>query len=126
MEENSNPKIVVDAIIDAPKAFGKATIGDVTILKYAYLEKLRSPFIDGTQEFNVENIVPTVFVLASDKQTLRKYGNDIEKLKADALDWADDSLSLEDVPDVIKEVVSKLTSINKAAPSGSDSDPKKK
>ena len=127
MEENNNPQAVIDAVIDAPKTFGKVTIGDITILKYAYLEKMHSPFIDPSQEFTVENIAPTIFVLASDKKALRKYGSDIEELKLDALEWADENLSLEDVPEVIKAVVSKLTQINKAAPSGStNSDPKKK
>lgn len=53
-KENKTPELVLDAVIDAPKKFGKGVeIGDVTILKYCYLEKLRSPFIDPTQEFTV-------------------------------------------------------------------------
>ena len=127
MEENikSNPKAVLDAIIESPKTFGDVTIGDITILKYAYLEKLHSPFIDSTQEFSVENIVPTIFILASDKKQLRKYGNSIDELKLDALEWADEHLDLEDVPNVIKAIIEKLTQINKAAPSGSEGNSKK-
>ena len=56
-----------------------------------------------------------------------RINSDIEELKLDALEWADENLSIEDVPEVIKAVVAKLTQINKAAPSGStNSDPKKK
>ena len=127
MEENisANPKAVIDAIIEAPNTFGDVTIGDITILKYAYLEKLHSPFIDPSQEFTVENIAPSIYVLAADKKELRKYGSSIDELKLDALEWADEHLKIKDVPAVIKAVVDKLTQINKAAPSGTASDPKK-
>ena len=127
MKENisANPKAVIDAIIEAPNTFGDVTIGDITILKYAYLEKLHSPFIDPSQEFTVENIAPSIFVLAADKKELRKYGSAVDELKLDALEWADEHLKIEDVPAVIKAVVDKLTQINKAAPSGAAADPKK-
>ena len=121
--ENKTPELVLDAVIDSPKKFGKGVeIGDVTILKYCYLEKLHSPFIDPTKEFTVENIAPAVFVLAKDKKELRKYGNDIDTLKMDALDWMDECVELSDVPEIIKAIVSKLTSINKAAPNGTTED----
>ena len=121
-EDKKTPELVLNAVIDAPKQFGKIQIGDITILKYCYLERLRSPFIDPTQEFTVENIAPAVFVLAKDKKELRKYGNDIETLKMDALEWMDECVELSDVPNIIKAIVSKLTSINKAAPNGTTED----
>ena len=124
--ENKTPELVIDAVIDAPKQFSKIEIGDITILKYCYLEKLRSPFINPEGEFTVENIAPTVFVLAKDKKELRKYGNDIETLKMDALEWMDECVELSDVPEIIKAIVSKLTSINKAAPNGTTEDGKSK
>lgn len=123
--ENKTPQAVLDAVIDAPKTFSKIDIGDITILKYAYLEKLHSPFIDPKKEFTVESIAPAVFVLAKDKKELRKYGNDIEALKLDALEWIDENVELSEVPAVIKTVVDKLTAINKAAPSGTGDDTKK-
>ena len=117
-KENKTPELVLDAVIDAPKQFGNIKIGDITILKYCYLEKLHSPFIDPTQEFTVESIAPAVFVLAKDKTELRKYGNDIEALKMDALEWIDENVDISDIPNIIKAIVAKLTSVNKAAPSG--------
>ena len=121
---DANPQAVLDAVTEAPETFGEVTIGEVTILKYAWLERLGSPFIRTDAEFSVESIIPSVFVLASDRATLKKYGSDAEKLRADALDWADDKLRLEDVPGVIKAVVAKLTAVDKASPKGGD-DPKK-
>ena len=125
-KDSKTPELVLDAVMDAPKQFGKIQIGDITILKYCYLEKLRSPFINPEGEFTVENIAPTVFVLAKDKKELRKYGNDIETLKMDALEWMDECVELSDVPEIIKAIVSKLTSINKAAPNGTTEDGKSK
>jgi hypothetical protein len=128
MQENNNPQIVLDTIIETPKTFGDVTIGDITILKYSYLEKIDSPFINADKEFSVGNVIPSVFILANDKKTLRKYGTDIESLKLDALEWADDHLNIADVPDIISAIVDKFTTMNKAAPSGSgdDGDSKKK
>jgi len=128
MQENNNPQIVLDTIIETPKTFGDVTIGDITILKYSYLEKIDSPFINADREFSVGNVIPSVFILANDKKTLRKYGTDIESLKLDALEWADDHLNIADVPDIISAIVDKFTTMNKAAPSGAgdDGDSKKK
>lgn len=127
MQENNNPQIVLDTIIESPKTFGNVTIGDVTILKYSYLEKIESPFINSDKEFSVSNIIPSVFILANDKKTLRKYGTDIEALKLDALEWADDNLNIADVPAIISAIVDKFAAMNKAAPSGDpvQDDPKK-
>lgn len=121
-KENKTPELVLDAVIDSPKQFSKIQIGDITILKYAYLEKLHSPFIDPSQQFTVESIAPAVFVLAKDKTELRKYGNDIEALKMDALEWIDENVDISEVPAIIKAIVAKLTAINKAAPSGTAND----
>lgn len=123
--ENKNPKTVIDAIIESPKKFGKIEIGPISILKYAYLEKIHSPFIDSAKEFSVDNIIPTVFVLASDKKVLRKYGGDVETMKMDALEWADENLSIDDVPAIIKDIVDRFAEINKAAPSGGANSKKK-
>ena len=124
--EDKNPNIVLDAVIDAPKTFGKITINDITILRYAYLEKIHSPFIDTSVDFSMENVIPSIYVLAADKKELRKYGTDVEALRLDALEWADENLSLDDVPEVIKVVVGKLVDINRAAPNGTgEEDPKK-
>ena len=126
-KENKTPELVIDAVIDAPKKFNNIQIGDITILKYCYLEKLHSPFIDPTQEFTVESIAPAVFVLAKDKTELRKYGNDIDTLKMDALEWVDENVDISEIPNIIKAIVSKLTAVNKAAPSGAvNGDSKKK
>lgn len=69
--------------------------------------------------------MPTVFVLAASKEELKKFGTDVEALKLAALDWADDNLAMDEVPEVIKQVVAVFTAVNKAAPSASGDDTKK-
>lgn len=125
-EQEKNPSIVLDAITETSHEFSKFTLNPVTILRYAWLEKLHSPFIDASQEFTIENIAPSVYVLAVDKKELRKYGSNIEELKLDALEWADENLKIDEVAAVIKAIVGLFTALNKAAPQAvADSDPKK-
>ena len=128
MEENTkNPEIVLDALTESPKKFSKFELKPLTISKYAWLERLHSPFIDSSIEFSVDTVVPTLFVLASDRGTLKKVGRDIEDVKEAAFEWADENLEIKEVPEAIKAVVAMFTAMNKAAPtasSGSD-DPKK-
>ena len=40
MANENNPEIVLDAVLETPSTFGDVTINDITILRYAYLEKL--------------------------------------------------------------------------------------
>lgn len=40
MKTENNPQIVLDAILETPKTFGDVIINDISILRYAYLEKL--------------------------------------------------------------------------------------
>ena len=70
--------------------------------------------------------MPTVFVLAASKEELKKFGTDVEALKLAALDWADENLSMDEVPEVIKQVVAVFTAVNKAAPSAASGDDTKK
>lgn len=125
-EKEKNPEIVLDALTQGPKEFAKFKLNPLTIFRYAFLEKIKSPFVDSSKEFSVENVAPTVFVLASDRADLRKYSGDPEALKLDALEWADDHLSIDEVPDVIKAVVAQFAALNKAAPSAQAGDDGKK
>lgn len=116
-EEARNPKLVLDAITDSGVQFTKFTLKPLTISKYAWLEKLDSPFINSEKKFSFEEVVPTVYVLATDAKDLRKYAGKLEELNLDALEWADEHIDIAEFPEVIKAVVTMFTSLNKAAPS---------
>lgn len=61
----AEPKIVVDAVLSEGLAQEQQVkLYPVTIRRYALLEKLKSPFIFADTEFNVNNVVPTAFVMS--------------------------------------------------------------
>lgn len=111
-----NPKIVVDAVLDEEKTFGKIKLQQITVYKYCLLERLNSPFINPEGEFTVDTIAPTVFVLAKSRDELKEYAGNLDKLKEAAVDFMDDNLSVSDIPDIMKTVVKMFVDLNKAAP----------
>lgn len=123
MSATKNPQIVVDAIIDQNgQNLNTVKIYPVTIRRYAFLEKLNSPFINPEVQFTVNTIIPSVFVMTRTKDELKKYAsNDIEKLVSDSFDWSD-SLNMDDVPEMIKAVTKQFTEINKASPDATSTD----
>ena len=125
---NKNPKIVVDAIIDSEssKITNNINVYPVTIRRYAFLEKLCSPFINPDVKFDVNSIIPSVYVMTLTKDELKKYNsNDIEKLISDSFDWSD-SLNMDDIPKMITAVTKQFTEINRASPDATDNNSKKK
>lgn len=121
-----NPDIVLEAITDAEKSYSSVTINVPTIRRYAYLEKLKSPFVFSDVPFDLENVIPSIYILAVDNTDLRKLsGKPVEDISNIAFDWADEKLDLKDVPKIIEDVVKTFTSLNDAAPQ-SVSDPSKK
>lgn len=119
-----NPSIVTDAIIETNKKFGNIEIYPLSIFRYAYLEKVKSPFLNLSEDFSLENLAPSIFVMSKDKDVLKKYAHDIDALKEDALDFIDENADLETITNIISEISAKLTQLNKAAPSDSNVDTK--
>ena len=117
-----NPKLVLQQVIDN----GESDVGKdnnivhvypLTIARYAFLELLDSPFINPEKKFELNSVIPAAFVMSHTTKDLRKYNSkNLDTLVADSLEWADDELKLEDVPELIKAIVSQLQALNKAAP----------
>ena len=119
MSEKQNPDIVIDAITNTDKTYSGITINTPTIRRYAYLEKLKSPFVFGDIGFELENVVPSIYVLAATKDELKVLsGKSVDEIKDIAMDWADDNLDMKTLPDIIKDVVAVFTKINESAPQG--------
>ena len=119
MSEKQNPDIVIDAITNTDKTYNGITINTPTIRRYAYLEKLKSPFVFGDIGFELENVVPSIYVLAATKDELKVLsGKSVDEIKDIAMDWADDNLDMKTLPDIIKDVVEVFTKINESAPQG--------
>ena len=119
MSEKQNPDIVIDAITNTDKTYNGIIINTPTIRRYAYLEKLKSPFVFGDIGFELENVIPSIYVLAATKDELKVLsGKSVDEIKDIAMDWADDNLDMKTLPDIIKDVVAVFTKINESAPQG--------
>ena len=124
---SKNPTIVTDSIIDSEGKHisDSIKIFPMTIRRYAWFEKLNSPFINPDVKFDINGIIPSVYIMTRTANELKQYGtNDIEKLISDSFDWAED-LSLNDVPEMISAVTKQMSQINKAAPDAAVDDKKK-
>ena len=91
-----NPKAVVDAIINEGKTStisGGLKVHQMTIRRYAFLEKLNSPFLNPDVKFTVNSILPSLYVMVCENDVLKKYSayndSDMNKLINDAYDWSD-------------------------------------
>lgn len=119
MSEKQNPDVVIDAITNTDTTYGKIVINTPTIRRYAFLEKLKSPFVFGDIGFDLENVIPSVYILAAAKDELKALsGKSVDDIKDIAMDWADDNLDMKTLPDIIKDVVAVFTKINESAPQG--------
>lgn len=117
MSEKQNPDIVIDAITNTDKTYNGIKINTPTIRRYAYLEKLKSPFIFGDVNFDLNNVIPSVYILAATKDELKSLsGKSVDEIKEIAMDWADDALDIQTLPNIIKDVVALFTKINESAP----------
>ena len=125
-EMNKDPKIVVENIIDSNGTktdTNKIDIYPVTITRYAFLEMIDSPFLNPEVKFGISTVIPTAYVFCSTSEKLRKYtSKDIDKLISDAYAWADEKLTLDDTPELIKNITDQMMKLNKASPSGGTSE----
>ena len=90
-----------------------------TIRRYAFLEKLKSPFIFSDISFDLENTIPSIYILAIENADIKKLsGKTVDEIKDIAFDWADENLEMNDLATIIKDVVAVFTTINDSAPQG--------
>lgn len=113
----AEPKIVVDAVLSEGLAQEQQVkLYPVTIRRYALLEKLKSPFIFADTEFNVNNVVPTAFVMSRTPDELKTYcTKPSEDIVQAAFDWAE-SLDIDDLPKMLSALSDQFLALNKAAP----------
>ena len=89
----------------------------MTIFRYAWLERLESPFRDPSRKVAVNPIAPAAYAFCNTPDARRKdTTGDVEKFKNDAFAWADKVLDLDDIPMLIKSITDQMTALNKAAP----------
>ena len=113
-----NPAIVIDAVLDEKQTFGKLEVQNLTIYRYAMLEKVGSPFLDLDKEFTLQNLASSIFIMTSSKEQIKAVANDLAKLDEAALDFIDENLELNDIARMTSAIIAKLQAISKAAPTG--------
>ena len=122
----SNPKVVLEQIVDSDENKSEKVIGinPLTISRYAYLELIDSPFLSTVKKFDMQNIIASAYIMVQPTSVLKQYkSNNINDLIDDALDWADANLEFDDISKLIEAIINQITKLNKVAPtSGSDTD----
>lgn len=99
----AEPKIVVDAVLSEGLAQDQQQVKlyPVTIRRYALLEKLKSPFVFADTEFNVNNVVPTAFVMSKTPEELKAFcTKSADDIVQAAFDWAE-QLDVDDLPKML-------------------------
>lgn len=116
---DKNPKAAIDALLESAVQAGRLTVYPLTVARYAMLELIDSPLIcvDKDTKLNVFDVIPTVFVMTQPAAQLSKYNSHtLDKLKADAFEWAEDELTATSVPMVINMLAQKLLDLRRIAP----------
>ena len=71
-------------------------LNPLTVSRYAWLEKLDSPFLVKDAQFKVSTVVPTIWALAASKEELKEAASeDIAALKERTLEWADECIGVD-------------------------------
>lgn len=120
---NENPQIVLDAATGRVTNSSQlpVTLNPLTISRYAWLEKLESPFLTKGTQFKVSTVVPTIWVLAASKEELKEASKkDVEEVKSASLEWADENLGVGELPAIIEAVSDMLLDVSKASPKNGD------
>ena len=118
---NANPKLALDAMLDAPQLIGELTVQPMTVARMALLELVESPFTNPDKKFNISNMTESAFIMCADTNELKGFNSrNIDRLVERAYDWAE-NIDVGALPQVIKTVIEKLNNLYKVSPStGSD------
>lgn len=122
-----NPKAAIDALLESTVQAGALKVYPLTVARYALLELIESPLVvlDG-QGLTVIDVIPTIYVMTADASKLSKYNSrNLDKLKEDAFEWAEDGMTAASVPLVVNMLAQKLLDLKRIAPEEVVDDKKK-
>lgn len=116
---NKDPKLVIESITDNKVEVGESKIAvyPISIRRYALLEIINSPFLNPEVKFEINSVIPTAYIFTHTNEELKKFNsNNKDVLEAVAYDWADATLELGDISQLITEIVNQMNKLNEAAP----------
>lgn len=122
-----NPKAAIDALLESTVEAGALKVYPLTVARYALLELIESPLVLlKEKELSVVDVIPSIYVMTAEASTLSKYNSrNIDKLKEDAFEWAEDGMTAASVPLVVNMLAQKLLDLRRIAPEEVVDDKKK-
>ena len=113
-----NPKAAIDALLESTVEAGALKVHPLTVARYALLELVESPLVTLKGEsLNVLDVIPSIYIMCSEAKVLSKYNSrTLEKLKEDAFEWAEESVTAGSVPLVVNMLAQKLLDLRRIAP----------
>ena len=113
---STEPKLAVEAVLDSDQSVAGITVRKITAGRYAWLERLDSPFTDFEKKFTLDNLSPSLYVVQVETEKLREYScRDVDKLKDDAFAWSDE-IDLDKIGPAVDVVMDQFRDILKIAP----------
>lgn len=122
-----NPKAAIDALLESTVQAGALKVYPLTVARYALLELIESPLVLlKEKELSVIDVIPSIYVMTAEASTLSKYNSrNLDKLKEDAFEWAEDGMTAASVPLVVNMLAQKLLDLRRIAPEEVVDDKKK-
>ena len=113
-----NPKAALNALLDSAVQVGVLEVHPLTVARYALLELAESPLIVGVEgTLGVLDVIPTVYIMTAPAAKLSKYNaKNIDQLKAEAFEWAEDNLTTGSIPAIVELLAQKLLDLRRLAP----------
>ena len=123
-----NPKAAIDALLESAVQAGRLTVYPLTVARYALLELIESPLVVVNPETKLTtvDVIPTIYVMTQPAKDLSRYNSkNLDKLKEDAFEWAEDGVTAASVPMVINMLAQKLLDLRRVAPEAVEDSKKK-
>lgn len=118
---NANPKLALDAMLEAPQLIDDLVVQPMTVARMALLELVDSPFLNPDKKFTMANMTESVFIMCAESKDLKGFSSrNVDALIDKAYAWAD-GVDVSAMPKVIEAVLGRLNALYKVSPStGSD------
>lgn len=85
-----NPRSALDALVESPQQHGNVVVYPLTVVRYALLELVGSPFLNAKKDFGIVDLLPSLYIVSTPTRGLSGYNShNVEKLVADAYEWSD-------------------------------------
>lgn len=86
----SEPKMSIDAVLASEEKVGNITVYPITLARYALMELVGSPFVNGG-ELTPIALIPTLYIMTQPREKLRGFNSkNIDAFMDNCMEWADE------------------------------------